>query len=122
MLKGSLKTTNWGGTYSGDNNNLVHLVKFILAKLRNLRGMNRQIGLKAKCTVLFSIFETDPIRMRQLLDNLFKNQSLIYKYFLYVVSVICIVFFFPRGGKFKYEFQKGKPCNTKTYMPLLIFP
>lgn len=80
--------------------------------------MNRQIGLKAKCTVLFSIFETDPIRMRQLLDNLFKNQSLIYKYFLYVVSVICIVFFFPRGGKFKYEFQKGKPWQYENlYAP-----
>lgn len=47
--------------------------------------------------------------MRKFLDGLFKNQSLIYKYFLYVVSVACIVFFFPKGGKFKYEFQKGKP-------------
>ncbi len=47
--------------------------------------------------------------MRKLLDDLFKNQSLIYKYFLYVVSVACIVFFFPKGGKFKYEFKKGKP-------------
>jgi len=46
--------------------------------------------------------------MRKFLDRLFKNQSLIYKYFLYVVSVVCIVFFFPRGGNFKYEFQKGK--------------
>ena len=43
------------------------------------------------------------------LDRLFRNQSLIYKYFLYVVSVASIVFFFPKGGKFKYEFQKGKP-------------
>ncbi|WP_149276342.1 HD family phosphohydrolase [Pareuzebyella sediminis] len=47
--------------------------------------------------------------MRKFLDSLFRNQSLIYKYFLYVVSVACIVFFFPRGGKFKYEFRKGKP-------------
>lgn len=56
--------------------------------------------------------------MRQLLDNLFKNQSLIYKYFLYVASVVCIVFFFPRGGKFKYEFQKGKPWQYENlYAP-----
>ena len=47
--------------------------------------------------------------MRKFLDRLYKNQSLIYKYFLYVVSVCFIVFFFPKGGKFKYEFQKGKP-------------
>ena len=42
------------------------------------------------------------------LDNFYKNQSLIYKYFLYFVSIGLIVFFFPREGKFKYEFQKGK--------------
>ena len=56
--------------------------------------------------------------MRKFLDNLFKNQSLIYKYFLYVASVICIVFFFPKGGKFKYEFQKGKPWQYENlYAP-----
>ncbi|MAU70858.1 MAG: phosphohydrolase [Pseudozobellia sp.] len=56
--------------------------------------------------------------MRTFLDNLFKNQSLIYKYFLYVVSVVCIVFFFPKGGKFKYEFQKGKPWQYENlYAP-----
>ena len=56
--------------------------------------------------------------MRKFLDGLFKNQSLIYKYFLYVVSVACIVFFFPKGGKFKYEFQKGKPWQHENlYAP-----
>lgn len=47
--------------------------------------------------------------MRKFLDGLYKYQSLIYKYFLYLVSICLIVFFFPRGGQFKYEFQKGKP-------------
>ncbi len=47
--------------------------------------------------------------MRKSIDRLNKNQSLIYKYFLYAVSIFCIVFFFPKGGKFKYEFPKGKP-------------
>ncbi|HET8735962.1 MAG TPA: HDIG domain-containing protein [Pricia sp.] len=56
--------------------------------------------------------------MQEFLDRLFRNQSLIYKYFLYVVSVACIVFFFPRGGKFKYEFQKGKPWQHENlYAP-----
>ena len=52
------------------------------------------------------------------MDKLYKNQSLIYKYFLYVVSIFCIVFFFPKGGKFKYEFQKGKPWQYENlYAP-----
>lgn len=52
------------------------------------------------------------------LDRLFRNQSLIYKYFLYVVSVASIVFFFPKGGKFKYEYQKGKPWQYENlYAP-----
>ncbi|MFC4094836.1 HD family phosphohydrolase [Euzebyella saccharophila] len=56
--------------------------------------------------------------MRKLLDNVFKNQSLIYKYILYIVTVACIVFFFPKGGKFKYEFQKGKPWQYENlYAP-----
>ncbi|WP_010519690.1 HD family phosphohydrolase [Croceivirga radicis] len=46
--------------------------------------------------------------MANALDNLYKNQSLIYKYILYAISVGLIVFFFPRGGKFKFDFQKGK--------------
>ena len=56
--------------------------------------------------------------MRNFLDRLFKNQSLLYKYFLYLVSVVCIVLFFPQGGKFKYEFQKGKPWQYENlYAP-----
>ncbi|MDV7139262.1 HDIG domain-containing protein [Maribacter sp. TH_r10] len=52
------------------------------------------------------------------MDRLYKNQSLLYKYFLYVVSIFCIVFFFPKGGKFKYEFQKGKPWQYENlYAP-----
>ncbi len=47
--------------------------------------------------------------MRKFLDRLYKNQSLIYKYFLYLISIFLIVFFLPKGGQFKYEFQKGKP-------------
>jgi len=43
------------------------------------------------------------------LEKIYKNQSLIYKGFLYVATIFLIVFFFPKGGKFKYEFQKGKP-------------
>ncbi|APA63268.1 HD family phosphohydrolase [Maribacter sp. 1_2014MBL_MicDiv] len=52
------------------------------------------------------------------MDNLFKQQSLIFKYILYVVAVAFIVFFLPKGGKFKYEFQKGKPWQFENlYAP-----
>lgn len=52
------------------------------------------------------------------MDNLYKKQSYIYKFFLYMVSVGFIVFFFPKGGKFKYEFQKGKPWQFENlYSP-----
>jgi len=57
--------------------------------------------------------------MGKTLDNVYKHQSLVYKYFLYVISVALIVFFFPKGGKFKYEFQKGKPWQYENlYAPL----
>jgi len=56
--------------------------------------------------------------MGKTLDSLYRKQSLIYKYFLYIVSVGCIVFFFPKGGQFKYEFQKGKPWQyANLYAP-----
>ncbi|WP_435625257.1 HD family phosphohydrolase [Flagellimonas sp.] len=53
------------------------------------------------------------------LDNAYKYQSLAYKYVLYAVSVALIVFFFPKEGKFKYEFQKGKPWQYENlYAPI----
>lgn len=52
------------------------------------------------------------------LHALYKNQSLIYKYLLYVLVVGVIVYLFPKGGQFKYEFQKGKPWQHETlYAP-----
>ena len=57
--------------------------------------------------------------MGKTLDGIYKNQSLIYKYFLYLVSISLIVFFLPKGGKFKYEFQKGKPWQYENlYAPI----
>tara|TARA_R110002050_G_scaffold109796_6_gene221236 strand:+ start:30637 stop:32688 length:2052 start_codon:yes stop_codon:yes gene_type:complete len=53
--------------------------------------------------------------MSAFLDNLYKNQSTVYKYFIYIASTVLIVFFFPKGGKFKYEFQKGKPWQYDNY-------
>ena len=69
-------------------------------------------------SLYFSIFETDIYCMDKSLDKLYKNQSSIYKYALYLVSIVFIVFFFPKGGKFKYEFQKGRPWQYENlYSP-----
>ncbi len=52
------------------------------------------------------------------MENFYKKQYLIYKFLLYVICVGLIVFFFPKGGKFKYEFQKGKPWQFENlYAP-----
>ncbi|MFD2588671.1 HD family phosphohydrolase [Croceitalea marina] len=56
--------------------------------------------------------------MGKTLDDFYKKQSVIYKYVLYFISIALIVFFFPRGGKFKYDFQKGKPWQYENlYAP-----
>ncbi|WP_127845344.1 HD family phosphohydrolase [Psychroflexus aestuariivivens] len=56
--------------------------------------------------------------MKKLVDNLYKNQSRIYKFFLLAVSVFLIVYFFPTGGQFKYEITKNKPWQYENlYAP-----
>ncbi len=47
-----------------------------------------------------------------------KNQSLIYKVFLYLISTVLVIYLLPKGGKFKYDFQKGKPWQEENlYAP-----
>ena len=46
--------------------------------------------------------------MRKVLNYIYKHQSLIYKILLFVFSVVFIVYLFPKGGSFKYKFEKGK--------------
>ncbi|MCX2678613.1 HDIG domain-containing protein [Galbibacter sp. EGI 63066] len=56
--------------------------------------------------------------MKRFLDNFYKNQSLIYKGFLFLATIVLIVYMFPKGGKFKYDFQKGKLWQHETlYAP-----
>ena len=56
--------------------------------------------------------------MSKTLDTLLGSHSLIYKYLLYFATIAAIVFFFPKGGQFKYEFQKGKPWQYENlYAP-----
>lgn len=56
--------------------------------------------------------------MNKTLTTLSRNQSIIYKIFLFVVSTILIIYLFPKGGQFKYNFQKGKPWQYENlYAP-----
>jgi len=49
---------------------------------------------------------------------LVKNRDSIYKIFLIISCSLLSVYFFPSGGKFKYNFQKGRPWQYNTlYAP-----
>jgi hypothetical protein len=53
--------------------------------------------------------------MKNFLNAIYKNQAAIYKGFLFVVTVAVLVYFFPKGSKFKYEIVKGKPWQYENY-------
>ncbi len=56
--------------------------------------------------------------MKNLFALFAKNQSLIYKVFLFVFSTLLVIYFLPKGGQFKYDFQKGKPWQYENlYAP-----
>ena len=56
--------------------------------------------------------------MKNLFSFLAKNQSLIYKVFLFTISTLLVIYFLPKGGQFKYNFQKGKPWQYENlYAP-----
>jgi hypothetical protein len=46
---------------------------------------------------------------KNFINTLYQNHALIYKIFLFIITTFAIVYLFPKGGHFKYEFQKGKP-------------
>jgi len=56
--------------------------------------------------------------MERFVNFIYKNQALIYKIILFLVTAVLIVYFFPKGSKFKYELAKGKPWQYETlYAP-----
>lgn len=52
----------------------------------------------------------------------YKYQSLLFKILLFLVLIACVVYLFPRGGGFKYSFQKGKPWQHETLLAPFDFP
>ena len=56
--------------------------------------------------------------MKDFINWLYKNHSLIYKVLLFIVTSFLIVYLFPKSGKFKYSFEKGKPWQSENlYAP-----
>ncbi len=56
--------------------------------------------------------------MKEFLNKLYKNHAFIYKCLLFVVTTFLIVYFFPKSGKFRYSFEKGKPWQSENlYAP-----
>ncbi len=47
--------------------------------------------------------------MSDFINKVYKNNSIVYKVLLFLIAVTSIVYLFPEGGQFKYDFNKGKP-------------
>ena len=46
--------------------------------------------------------------MSEFVNKLYRNNSIIYKIILFILTTIAIVYLFPKGGKFKYDFSNGQ--------------
>ena len=56
--------------------------------------------------------------MKDVINKLYKNHYLLYKVILFVSTTFLIVYLFPKSGKFKYSFEKGKPWQSENlYAP-----
>ncbi|MDO6761577.1 HDIG domain-containing protein [Tamlana sp. 2_MG-2023] len=56
--------------------------------------------------------------MKDFINKLYRNHSLIYKGLLFIFTTFLIVYLFPKSGKFKYNFEKGKPWQSENlYAP-----
>lgn len=56
--------------------------------------------------------------MKDFINFLYKNHSLTYKLILFISTTFLIVYLFPKSGKFKYNFEKGKPWQSENlYAP-----
>lgn len=56
--------------------------------------------------------------MKDLINKWYRNHSLLYKVLLFLSTTFLIVYLFPKSGKFKYNFDKGKPWQSENlYAP-----
>ena len=52
--------------------------------------------------------------MKEFFNQIRNRHDLFYKIFLFLLSIICIVYLFPKEATFKYEFQKNQPWRYET--------
>jgi len=52
--------------------------------------------------------------MKDFINKLYRNHALIYKVLLFIGTTFLIVYLFPKSGKFKYNFEKGKPWQSES--------
>lgn len=72
-------------------------------------GINERLFIPLLLVIVF---------MKNIFALFTKNQSLIFKVFLFVVATFLIIYLLPKGGQFKYNFQKGKPWQYENlYAP-----
>ncbi|KAA3625629.1 MAG: HDIG domain-containing protein [Flavobacterium sp.] len=56
--------------------------------------------------------------MNKRLSQFSRKQALVYKIFLFIASTLLVIYLLPKGGQFKYDFQKGKPWQYENlYAP-----
>ncbi len=78
----------------------------------NITENRKQYLLHLKLEINFQFI------MKDLINKFYKNHSLIYKVLLFICTTFLIVYLFPKSGKFKYNFEKGKPWQSETlYAP-----
>ena len=53
--------------------------------------------------------------MKNFINKIYQNHSLVYKVFLLIITTVSIIYLFPKGGQFKYEFRKGKPWQYENF-------
>ncbi|MDP2089401.1 MAG: HDIG domain-containing protein [Flavobacteriaceae bacterium] len=53
--------------------------------------------------------------MKNFINLIYDKHGVIYKVLLYILTTALIVYLFPKGGHFKYEFQKGKAWQYENY-------
>jgi putative nucleotidyltransferase with HDIG domain len=46
--------------------------------------------------------------MSKIVNKIYRNNTIIYKVFLFLITTIAIVYLFPKGGQFKYDFNNGQ--------------
>ena len=56
--------------------------------------------------------------MGKLFNSINKGFSRIFRVLLFVLSAFLIIYFFPKSGKFKYNFENGRPWQSENlYAP-----